>query len=731
MKILEIRAMKGPNYWSITQDKLIVMKLDIEELHGHTNRINGFHKRLEEMFSSIVNAENVCLLTKDFFGRVKEGTSVVHVIEYIAIALQKMAGMNTDYGITYTCPQKGTYNIVFSYEEEEAGIFAAEAAVRIAEAIINGVYHNPESDVAKLREMCEEKFSGLSTGAILKEVAKRGIPYTKYKDSFYILGYGVNQKRIMETIASTTDFIGVEMAGNKDGTKDLLKEIFIPVPEGVIISKQEELNAAIKTIGYPIVIKPLDGNQGRGISINITSYEQAMEGFKIAKEISDTVIIEKYIRGFDYRVLVVDYKFVAAVKRLAASITGDGRLTVQQLIDRINNEPRRKKRPGSILTKIELDEITYNILKKNNITLQTVLEQGKTIYVKETANVSTGAIPIDVTDSVHPYNIFQVERIARVVGLDICGIDIMSPDLSVPINENESAVVEVNASPGIRMHMEPAEGVSRDVAGAIVDMLNPGIIPIVAITGTNGDTTAARLIAHIIKTSGIKVGFSTGDGIYINDILLKSGNFPGSQGAEHILKDPSVEFAVLECAREDTFKTGLGFKSCNMGIVLNVTEDHWNIDDINTIEELSQVDAIIPKSVLTDGYAILNADDNLVYAMAEDLNCNIAFFSLQSFSKRIKNHCENGGIAAVLEDGYITVYHGDVKTRIEKIANIPLAFSDQSITMIQNILPAVLCGFLTNFKIKDIRHALRTFMQEQLITPKVEETEMADNIQQE
>jgi cyanophycin synthetase len=404
-----------------------------------------------------------------------------------------------------------------------------------------------------------------------------------------------------------------------------------------------------------------------------------------------------------------------------AAITGDGVHTVKELIDSVNSDPRRGYGHEKVLTAIKVDDMTMQLLHEKNLSLESVVPKDEILYLKTTANLSTGGTATDITDLVHPYNVFMAERIARIIGLDICGIDIMAPDLTTPLNENGGAVLEVNAGPGFRMHIAPTEGLARNVAEPVVDMLYPpgksSRIPIIAVTGTNGKTTTTRLIAHMVKTMGYKVGFTTTDGIYIQNRMLERGDCTGPKSAEFVLRDPTVDFAVLECARGGILRAGLGFHNCDIGIVTNIAEDHLGLKDINTIEDMARVKAVVPESVLPDGYAILNADDDLVFNMSKSLECKICLFSLDATNPRILKHCEDGGLAAVVEDGYITICKGTWKIRVDKVVNIPLTFSGKAIFMIQNILPAVLAGFVRNFKIEDMRIALETFIPSPTQTP--------------
>lgn len=723
MKIREIRAMRGPNYWSIRRHFLIVMKLDLEEMEERpSNLIDGFSERLEKMFPSMYEHECSEGCPGGFFNRVKEGTWMGHVVEHIALEIQTLAAMDVGFGRTRSTSEHGVYNVVFAYMEEKVGIYAAKAAVRIVEALVDDEIYDLEDDIQTMREIREDERLGPSTGSIVQEAAARGIPWIRLnRHSLVMLGYGKNQKRIQATVTSNTGSIAVEIACDKEETKNLLEAANISVPKGRIIYDEEDLDRAIDSIGYPMVIKPVNGNHGRGATINIRSREEAIDALAAAKKISRAVICEKFITGFDHRVLVIDYKFVAAAKRTPALVVGDGKSRIMALIDAVNKDPRRGYGHEKVLTSIKVDDNTKQILKERDLTLDSILPKDEILFLKSTANISTGGTATDVTDQVHPHNVFMAERIARIIGLDVCGIDIMTDDISLPISETGGAILEVNAAPGFRMHLAPTEGLPRNVAEPVIDMLfPPGAeirIPIVAITGTNGKTTTTRLMAHIAKTAGYKVGFTTTDGIYIQNIMMQRGDCTGPLSAEFVLKDPTVDFAVLETARGGILRAGLGFHKCDIGIVTNVAADHLGLKDINTLEDMARVKSIVPEAVMPSGYAILNADDELVYNMAKGLDCNVAYFSMDENNALVAKHCSKGGLAAIAENGYITICKGTWKIRVEKIINIPLTFRGKAAFMIQNILPAVLASFIRNFDIGDIRLALDTFIPSPVQTP--------------
>ncbi|HUM66087.1 MAG TPA: ATP-grasp domain-containing protein, partial [Chitinophagaceae bacterium] len=435
MKILEIKVLRGPNYWSVRRPRLIQLKLDLEEMEQKpTHTIPGFRERLQNLLPSLYEHRCSEGVPGGFFSRVEEGTWMGHVIEHIALEIQTLAGMDCGFGRTRSTGEKeGVYHVVFDSMEEDAGVYAAKAAVRIAEALISNEEYDLDTDIQQMREIREDTRLGPSTGCIVDEAAKRGIPYIRLnKQSLVQLGYGVHQKRIRATIASTTSNIAVDIACDKEETKNLLEAAEVPVPKGVVIRTEAGLNDAIEKLGYPLVVKPIDGNHGKGNTTNIINQEQAIKAFEAAKEYGRNVIVEKFITGFDFRALVINYKFICAALRTPASVTGDGVNTIRHLIDETNKDPRRGYGHEKVLTQITIDQFTQKMLDDKGYTLDTVPEKGELVLLKPTANLSTGGTSTDVTDEVHPANIFMFERIARIIGLDICGIDIMAKDLRSP-----------------------------------------------------------------------------------------------------------------------------------------------------------------------------------------------------------------------------------------------------------------------------------------------------------
>lgn len=696
------------------------MRLDIGEYEDKpSDKIEGFYGRMNEVMPSLLT--HGCSYGEEggFLRRVQEGTWAGHIIEHFALELQTLAGMDTGYGRTRETGQRGVYNVVFSYQEEEVGRYAARAAVRLFLALAEGVPIEEvkralAEDIQKMREIREEVRFGPSTASIVDEAVSRGIPYIRLNDQSLVqLGYGVYQKRIQATTTARTSMIAVDIAGNKHATKTLLGDMGVPVPLGYRIRDIDDLTDILERVGFPAVIKPLDGNHGKGATVGIKSLEEAKTAWERAKEYSRWVIVEQQLQGSDFRALVVNNRLIAVAERIPAHVVGDGKHSIQELIDIVNSDPRRGYGHENVLTQIEIDGQTMRLIKNAGYELDTVLPEGERLFLKTTANISTGGTAIDVTDEVHPKNVFLFERIARIIGLDVAGIDIIAPNVSEPLKENGGGVIEVNAAPGFRMHLAPSEGIGRNVAEHVVDMLfppgTPSRIPIFAITGTNGKTTTTRLIAHILRNSGRAVGFTTTDGTYIGNEQILTGDNTGPVSAQLVLKDPTVEVAVLETARGGIIRSGLGFDYCDIGVVLNVAADHLGLKDVNTLEDLARVKSVVPRAVGKRGFAVLNAEDELVYQMKELVSGTVVCFSLDENHPNIVRRAERGRISCVYENGYVTILKGKWKVRIEKVVNIPLTYGGKAEFMIQNVLAATLACFVHGVSIEDIRVGLTTF----------------------
>ncbi len=724
MKILKVQTLRGPNYWSIRHQKLIVMQLDLGELtEKRSDEIPDFYQGLIEVFSSL-NSDR----WDGFLKQLQEGLFLEKIVTQVALELQSLTEMPVEFSYIHSISTPGVYQVIFEYLDEKAGRYAARAAVRLCQSLIDrGYYPNSEfeQDLRDLRELRLEGTLGPSTEAIVKEAEARGIPWMQLSTrAMTQLGYGANQKRIQATQSDRTSILGIELACDKEATKEILQKHGIPVPRGLKIRYFDELEAAIEQVGgFPVVIKPLDGNHGRGATININSCQEAEAAFDTAIAMSKLkeVIVERYHGGRDHRVLVVNGKVVAVAERVPAHVVGDGRSTLEELIETANRDSRRGKGHNNVMTRIELDRSSFELLRKQRCTLDTILREGEICYLKATANLSTGGMAIERTDEIHPDNIWLAERAARIIGLDIAGIDIVTPDISRPLSEVNGVVIEVNAAPGFRMHVCPSQGKSRNVAAPVLDMLFPPSsnprIPIIAVTGTNGKTTTTRLIAHILKQTQRTVGYTTTDGIYVDDYLVEAGDNTGPQSARLILQDPTVEVAVLETARGGILRSGLGFDVCDVGIVLNVTGDHLGIDGIDTIEDMAALKSVVAETVLPHGYAVLNADDPLVAAMSKRTKAQVAYFSMNPHNQLVQSHIRQGGLAAVYENGYLSILKADKTLRIKQVIDVPLTLGGLAPFMIANALAASLAAFTQGVALEDIRQALTTFRASVSQTP--------------
>ncbi|NJK56927.1 MAG: cyanophycin synthetase [Pleurocapsa sp. SU_5_0] len=721
MRILQTQTLRGPNYWSIRRNKLIVMQLALEELtEKPSDEIPGFYEGVIKVLPSLIEHHCSRGHRGGFLERIKEGTLMGHIVEHIALELQELAGMPVGFGRTRETSTPGVFNVAFEYVEEQAGRYAGRAAVRLCQSIVEtGTYSavELEQDLKDLKELHASSALGPSTETIIKEAEARKIPWMWLSARAMLqLGYGARQKRIQATLSNNTSILAVELACDKEGTKNILGNAGVPVPKGTVIEYLNELEQAIADVGgFPIVIKPLDGNHGRGITININSVEEAEVAYDLASDASKTrsVIVEQYYQGNDHRVLVIDNKVVAVAERVPAHVIGNGKNTIKELIDLTNQDSRRGNGHDNVLTKIIVDQTSLAVLKKQGYDLDSVLPTQAVAYLRATANLSTGGVAIDRTDEIHPRNIWLAQRVAKIIGLDIAGIDIVTSDISKPLNETKGVVVEVNAAPGFRMHAAPSYGLPRNIGASVLEMLfpdqTPSRIPIVAITGTNGKTTTTRLTAHIYRQTDKIVGFTATDGIYIQEYLVEQGDNTGPYSASAILKDPTVEVAVLETARGGILRSGLAFESCDIGVVLNVAADHLGLGGIDTIEQMAKVKAVVAETVKADGHAILNADDPLVAAMAEKLNCNVAYFSMNPDNPIIIEHARRNGLAAVYEHGYLSILEGQWTLRVEKATNIPMTMGGKAPFMIANALAGCLATFAQGVDIEQIRQGVRTF----------------------
>lgn len=704
MKILKISVFKGPNQWSINH-KIAEIILDTgnnEEFSA--KNIYDLYKDLKPFLPEVTG----------FFEKTETGIPTGNLVGHLSFLLQSMAGLNCAFEKSIKLEKDGICKIILSFEEEKAAIYAVHASLRIIEAFNHGQKYNPKDDIFHLKKIASDKQLGFSTASIAEAARARNIPVSILDSGAIVqLGFGSEQKRVSATTTDNTSHIAVDLTSNRYRTKLLLKSENIPVPEGITVNDVSELTQNISKIGFPVVIKPNTPNHGKGATLNIQNLEQAFSAFNYALTYSDKILIERFHPGNDYSLLVIGYKLVAAARRIPANVTGDGALTIRELIEMVNNDPARGNDHENILTRISINQETEEYLKHQGITLDFIPPQGRKTFVKGTANLSSGGTSEDVTEMIHPEIAAMAERVARIVGLDICGIDYISDNISQPLKKAKGMVIGVNASPGFRMHTHPFQGRSRNIGEAVIEMLFPqksnGRIPIIAVTGTSGKTITTRLIAHIARTAGFNVGFTTSDGAYVGEHLIEEGDCTGTASAEKILRDKSVNFAVLECGRAGLRHSGLPFDQCDAGIITNIEDDHLGTDGIHSLEELTLVKSVIPLSVKSDGVAILNADNPYTCNLKNSLKCNVAFFSSE-VSNCALEHCSKGGTAAIYQNRKVLLIKNNIVFFSESIENIPLSFGGRANFMIDNIMAALLAAYFKGIDVEDIRKALRSFV---------------------
>ncbi|MFH0815306.1 MAG: cyanophycin synthetase [Methanobacteriota archaeon] len=713
MIIREIRALGGPNYYS--RYPVIFMLLDIGKLEGRSsNMVPGLKSRLSRLIPTMWDHRCSLGYPGGFLERVETGTWAGHIVEHVAIELQCLANMNVGFGKTRETSEEGVYTVVFRYRSPEAGIEAGKAAVKIVDALFKKQPIRIAPIISHLKEVREENLFGPSTFSIIKEAGSRGIPYIRLNNQSYVqLGHGRYQRRIQATMMDNTSAIGVEIADDKEQTKDILSDAGVPVPRGESV---RDLGGAIDVandVGYPVAVKPLVGHHGNGITARVNSEKELRMAFASARKFHDYVVVEKHLEGFDHRLLVIGGELVAAARRDPASVMGNGKSTIRELIVMVNKDPRRGIGHEKVLTRIKIDGMTKRLLKQHGLQLTDVLPEGRLLRLKSTANLSTGGCSIDVTDEVHHQIKKMAERVSKLININVMGIDVVAPNLRQPLRETGGGIVEVNAAPGFRMHLDPYFGTSRNVAKPVVDMLFPpgsnSTIPIIAVTGTNGKTTTVRFIAHILKYAGKNVGMCCTNGVEIGNQLVLEGDYSGPDGAKHILKDPTVDHAVLEVARGGILRRGLGYDESDVGVVLNVSTDHLGLDGINTLEELAELKRIVVETVKPDGLAVINADNEWTLGYKDLIKAKSILFSIHDDNPALAAHVANGGTAVTVKDGEIILRKGTSDVTIAKINNIPITFGGKATFNVANTLAAVAATYAIGIDIKTIQISLVTF----------------------
>ncbi|HUF28546.1 MAG TPA: cyanophycin synthetase [Gemmatimonadaceae bacterium] len=723
LHVTRIRALRGPNFWRLAP--VIACDVRLGALEQRTSAdLPGFTDRLLSLLPTL--EEHPC--TRDaaggFVERLREGTHIPHILEHVAIELQTLAGNDVSFGRIVASGDPGVWWVIVAYDEEDVGLRSMREAVRLVRACISGDPFDIRALVSELQTLYQDVRLGPSTAAIVEEAVRRGIPVRRLNSrSLVQLGLGKNLRRIQATMSDFTSAIGVEIAQNKDDTKRVLENIGLPVPRGAVAASVEDAVDIAAEIGHPVVLKPLDANQGRGISPRLDDEAAIRNAWELTARVSNRVVVERFIDGRDHRVLVVDGRVVAAAERVPAEVIGDGEHSIRELIAIANADPRRGVGHTNLLTRISCDDETVEFLSRSGLELDSVAEAGRPVTLRATANLSTGGTAIDRTDEVHPDNITACEMAAGVVGLDIAGIDIVTPDISVPFRENGAVIIEVNAAPGVRMHTHPAVGKPRNVGAPVLDMLYPpgteATIPVIAVTGTNGKTTTTRLIAHLFRHTGKAVGFTTTDGLYLQNRLVMEGDMTGPFSANIILSNPTVDVAVLETARGGILRAGLGFDECDVGVVLNVSADHLGLRGIHTLEQLAAVKSVVPAVVKREGHAVLNGDDPLVAAMSERSPADIVFFSATSEggNHTVDDHIARGGIAARIEESTFVIRRGRLRIPIAEVREVPLMLGGAARFQRDNVLAAIATAYVQGMRYDDIRAGLLSFFPSPALTP--------------
>ena len=729
IRVLRTRVLHGPNRWS--RLPIVHLRVDLQALeHLPTNLIDGFGERLLATLPGL--HRHACSTGRPggFAGRIAEGTWMGHVVEHVALELQRAAGARTTRGKTRGAGPEGIYDIIFAYEDEAVGRAAGAAAVELVNGLIDGdgpATEAADQTVESLRALAARGRLGLSTQAIIDVANRRHIPWTRLNERNLIqLGWGVHTRRIRATVTSETSLIGAEMARDKDEAAAALERAGLPTPRWRLATSAAEALDHARALGYPVVIKPVDGHHGRGVTLDISDDEGAAAAFDraVAASRRRQAIVQRQVSGRDHRLLVIGGRLIACAERVPAGVVGDGESTVAALVDRENADPRRGDGHALELTRIRLDAAAQALLAVQGLSEDDVPAAGRRVQLARGANLSTGGTSIDRTDEVHPSVAAMAELAARVVGLDVAGIDLVTTDIGQPLAETGGAIIELNAGPGFRMHTRPTVGRGRNVGGAVLDHLfGPGAegrIPVAAVTGSNGKTTTVRLLAHILETAGLATGMTTTECIVAAGLVLKTGDMAGPASARLLLATPTIEAAVLEVARGGILRDGLGYDYNDVAVVTNVTGDHLGLDGITTIKQLADVKAVIVDAVPRTGTAVLNADDPLVLKMADRSNGAVALFTTQpagqTGSRAVARHLAGGGLAGRIESGegadateQAVVRRGTEVLLSIGLADIPITWGGAARMHVANALAAACAAVCLGVAAADIVRGLRTF----------------------
>jgi cyanophycin synthetase len=718
MRIESIRTISGPNVYS--HKPVLVMRLDLEHLTGReSHEVDGFVDRLLGAIPGL--SEHTCGLgyRGGFVERLREGTYFGHVVEHVAIEMSHAAGIGVDHGKTRSAGPPHLYDVVVEYAAEHGMRRLVEAAVACVEALVAGKPFPIDEHVEDARHIADRSELGPSTRAIVEAAARRGIPWRRVgAGSLVQLGYGRHRRHVQAAVSDRTPLIAADVACDKELTKRLLEAAAIPVPRGVLARTEAEACEALEDLEPPLVAKPLDGQQGKGVSLGLRTADEVAAAYRHARAFSSSVLVEESLTGRDFRVLVVDGRMVAAAERIPAHVMGDGEHTIRDLVEIANRDPRRGEGHARPLTRIEIDEASLASLSRRGYTPESVPPAGERVVLHQNANLSKGGTARDVTDEVHPSVARMCERAARTIGLDVCGVDVVTEDISRPLERGRGGVVELNAAPGLRMHLSPCEGAPRDVGAAVVEMLYPegapSRIPIVAITGTNGKTTTTRMIGHTAASTGAVAGVATTDGVWIGGECVAEGDLTGPYAAGLVLSDPAVEVAVLETARGGIARRGLGWDWCDVAVMTNVQADHIGQDGIRSIDDLLWVKSLVAERVREGGTLVLNADDERLASLADEPRIarvpkQVVYFSLRESSVVVHRHLSRGGTAFFVRDGWIVEADPTGERRVAAVADIPATMGGAAEFHVANAIAAAAASRALGIETERIAAALATF----------------------